>query len=209
MLGLLFLLVGIKFVSSLNPCDGKIVVVLDASVEYITFSTEMFNNQNNFVKTLFSGPYFDSYERLALGSYNRNNPNLTRFGDFCGESDVTRYVDSIQQDQHFTSTIQSQFFVSVIYGYSLDSAREYTQKMQAQGVRVAFIGHSQTPLNIQLLNNLSDDYKNWFKWVLKCQAPKEIGTTESPTNPCNGKIIKRGGIKSGTLARTPTHHQSN
>ncbi|KAI6202774.1 hypothetical protein M3Y94_00479300 [Aphelenchoides besseyi] len=189
----MILLIGIDFVSASNPCDGKIVVVLDASVDFATFDSNLFKNQNNFVKTLFSRPYFDSFERLALGSYDRGNTKLTKFGEFYDESDVTRFVDSVQQGQNFASMIEEAlaavynqnytstknekitviFFVSVIFDHSVMVARITTQKLEAQGIRVVFIAHSKQPSNIEQLNDVADDPETIFFWDSRKSLPAE------------------------------------
>ncbi|KAI6231336.1 hypothetical protein M3Y95_00370900 [Aphelenchoides besseyi] len=159
--GLLLVLNQSGTASASNPCDGRIVVVLDAPPTwYDGFSTTMFNNQKNLLIKLFARPYFDNFERLALG-YLSENETLTDFNHFHSESDVDNYIKAVQQDP--TSEFQDSgirdayeknypsvsgdritivFFVSHIYEDEIDNERAYAKLLQDQGVRVVLIGHS-------------------------------------------------------------------
>ncbi|KAI6204322.1 hypothetical protein M3Y94_00660500 [Aphelenchoides besseyi] len=151
----------------------------------------MFENQNNFVKKLFAGPYFDNFERLAIGSYSSNNmTNLTSFGEFHHKEDVAKYVDSIRQasesytdldnavpavyNKNYASTTDNKitviFFVSYVDDADVNIVRPHVRKLQDQGIRTVMIGHSAAAnidpasFNITRLEMITNDSNTVFNW---------------------------------------------
>ncbi|KAI6208897.1 hypothetical protein M3Y96_00163700 [Aphelenchoides besseyi] len=136
-----------------DPCDGRIVVVLDdPPTWYNGFTTKMFNRQKDLLIELFARPYFYNFERLALG-YLSENETLTNFNHFHSESDVANYINAVQQDS--TSIFQNSGpqnvyeknylsvpgdKITIVFLYLIFMMM--TSTMNDQGVHVVMIGHS-------------------------------------------------------------------
>ncbi|KAI6220693.1 hypothetical protein M3Y95_01023000 [Aphelenchoides besseyi] len=180
-----FVVLSVAFVSASKPCDGQIVIVLDASHDSAAFDGLDFVYQNTLVKELFTSPYFDDFERLAIGAYSYGT-NLTDFGDFHNQQDVADYVDSIQQDSNWGTWLQLGlyyvieqnytaspgnltiiFFVSDLEYYEVDDSRAYAVELQNKGVRLVLIGHgdfNQDFINMDRLAQVTGDPNTVFKW---------------------------------------------
>ncbi|KAI6231230.1 hypothetical protein M3Y95_00359300 [Aphelenchoides besseyi] len=182
----LAILLVVSAVNADNPCNGNVVVVLDASASTWTpFNTQMFNDQNNLITNVFTSPFFDHFERVAIGSYNKY-VQLTQFGIFRSASDVAAYVESIEQSADpvylqnglaevynhnypavSTGKITVIFFVSDIRLSEVDSSRTWAKDLQDQGVRVVLIGHSagsDNTFNINRLQAITNDSSTVFNW---------------------------------------------
>ncbi|KAI6218600.1 Von Willebrand factor, type A domain-containing protein [Aphelenchoides besseyi] len=190
----LFLLFASTIVSSAlasKPCDGQIVMVLDTSEDY---DKKRFNKQNDFVKKLFADSNFDQFERLALGRYDVNT-NLTNFGDFKSQSDVAKYVDSLEENIRYYSTwleiglwsVYYQnypldkkttvvFFVSNVDDLEIPEALPYAKLLQDQGVRLVLVGHGdskQDAYNTDQLSRITNDPSAVFKWDDDADLPAD------------------------------------
>ncbi|KAI6217733.1 hypothetical protein M3Y95_01205400 [Aphelenchoides besseyi] len=183
----LLLFATLSSASASKPCDGHVVMILDNGKGF--FTKTMFDDQNNLVKKLFTD--FNGFERLALGSYNVNT-NLTNFGDFQSQLDVSKYVNSLQQNSMYTSwlgiglwsvynknysfddKVTIVFFTSDVYDIEIPEGRRYAKLLQNQGVRLVLIGHGDSEedcYNMDQLARITNDWNTVFEWNEKKDLP--------------------------------------
>ncbi|KAI6220771.1 hypothetical protein M3Y95_01031300 [Aphelenchoides besseyi] len=215
---LLFLLAFINFVVGSQPCDGKIVLVLDASAESSWLPSELFNDQKNFVKKLLAASNFDNYERLVIGFYD-DPATLTNFGDLKNESDVFNYIDSIKQgqtldwlgnafynvyEQNYTDATVI-FFVSMCIGCGeTDYTTENAKGLRDQGLRLVLVDHAGSKrLSIDDLVTVTNDSSTVFDWDPRNSLPVDdyqewfkqvIGCPNAKpkpplVNPCRNQLL--------------------
>ncbi|KAI6212413.1 hypothetical protein M3Y94_00020600 [Aphelenchoides besseyi] len=180
---LFLLLLNITRAFSASPCNGRFLLVLDQSVTWNGFSSTEFNDQKELVKNLLSPPYFDHFERLALGGYEQS-AYLTNFGDCEDQSDVADFLNQTKQEQYasclvcalndiknhryFFNKMTIVIFVSFIDEYDVRDARELAKQLQDQGARLVLIGHGKFTnedwISIDRLSRITGDPSAVFKW---------------------------------------------
>ncbi|KAI6231523.1 hypothetical protein M3Y95_00390800 [Aphelenchoides besseyi] len=189
----------INNVSCSRPCDGRIMVVLDASSsQFDTFDTTLFNNQNNLVKKLFTSPYFEDFERMSIGYYGGYLYDTPEFGEFQSQTQVDSYVDSVSQDSQHASYLEGLLaylydyytplrsggqditiviFVSYIRENVVDEARQYAKEIQDYGVRLVLIAHTTASegddFDIARLVQITDNENDVFNWIAKKTLPAD------------------------------------
>ncbi|KAI6219059.1 hypothetical protein M3Y95_01126700 [Aphelenchoides besseyi] len=181
--------------ASSQPCDCQIVMLLDATFDVNIFGVQQFEDQKDLVKKLFSTPYFDHFERLAMGYYDYYT-TLTSFKYFANEADVVNFVDSINVNpvqhthliraldfvyqQNYTSISGNQinfiFFVSDFESAEVKEGRSKAKALQDSGARVVLIGHGNFKDNyvrVDLLTQVTNDPSTVFKWDQNDRMPAD------------------------------------
>ncbi|KAI6198580.1 hypothetical protein M3Y96_00534300 [Aphelenchoides besseyi] len=176
-----------------NSCGRQILVLLDTTADSEAFTMSDFDAQNNLINNLFTDSNFIEFERLAIGFYS-NKANLTEFGDFYEQSDVSDFVNSIEPDydnalylpkvlkaiyeHHYSWSINSTIivFLSDVETAEVEPARRYAKAIQDFGIRLVLVGHGDFEddyVSVDRLVEITGDPDVVFKWDPDTGLPKD------------------------------------